>query len=210
MKYANELNCKVVFVNYRLAPKHVFPIGVEDCYNAYMWVQENARELRISPSKIALAGDGAGGAMAVAVNAMAHDRKKPISCFQMLVYPVTDERQDTKSMKLFQDTPVWNAPLNAKMWDTYLRDGYGSNKGYASISELKTFDYFPPTHIEVAEFDCLHDEGVNFHNILKDAGVNSQLIEKKGAIHGFEVLINTAYVQKSLAERIEVFKTAFK
>ncbi|MBI9009208.1 MAG: alpha/beta hydrolase [Tenericutes bacterium] len=209
MNYVLDIDCKIVYVDYRLGPKYVFPVGVEDCYRAYMWVLDNAKELKINPSKIALAGDSAGGAMVAAVNAMAHDRMKPVSCFQMMIYPVTDSRQNTKSMECFQDTPIWNAPLNAKMWKTYLKNGYGLNKGYASISELNSFEYFPNTYIEVAEFDCLHDEGLNFHNLLKKAAVKSEIIERTGAIHGFEIVMKSQYVQQCIKERIEVFKKAF-
>lgn len=210
MEYANEIPCKVVYVNYRLAPKYVFPTGVEDCYNAYLWVIENAANLRIDSSKIALAGDSAGGAMVAAVNAMAHDRNKPVSCFQMMIYPVTDSRQVTQSIKQYQDTPIWNSPLNSKMWKTYLKNGFGTNKGYASVSELDSFEFFPRTYIEVAEFDCLHDEGVDFHKLLEQSNIDSVLVERKGAIHGFEVVMKSSYVQRCIKERIEVFKKVFE
>jgi acetyl esterase/lipase len=210
MEYANKIPCKVIYVDYRLAPKYVFPVGVEDCYNSYLWALKNAEKLKIDSSKIALAGDSAGGAMVAAVNAMAHDRLQPKSCFQMMIYPVTDERQITESMMKYQDTPIWNAKSNAKMWKIYLKNGFGSNKGYASVSELKSFDYFPPTYIEVAEFDCLHDEGVNFHHLLKKAGVQSKLIKRNGTIHGYDILMKSDIVKQSIVERIEAFKKAFK
>lgn len=127
-EYARRTPCKVVFVDYRLAPKHAFPVGVEDCYTAFDWVYQNAGEIGIDSGKIAVGGDSAGGALAAAVCLMARDRKAAKICFQMLIYPVTDSRQVTESIREFVDTPLWNARQNEKMWQLYLGDGIPANR----------------------------------------------------------------------------------
>ena len=87
--YALQTPCKVVFVQYRLAPKHPFPIPVEDCYAALCWTFANAEKLHIDKTKIAVGGDSAGGTLAAAVCQMARDRGTDLPCFQLLVYPAT-------------------------------------------------------------------------------------------------------------------------
>lgn len=151
----------MVFVDYRWAPRHAFPVGVEDCYAAFQWVYQKAEEIGIDPDKIAMGGDSAGGALAAAVCLMARDRKASKICFQMLIYPVTDARQVTESVKEFIDTPLWNGKQNQKMWKLYLGQGVHPNKAYASPMEAASFNNLPDAYIEVAEFDCLRDEGIH-------------------------------------------------
>lgn len=208
-EYALQTPCIVVFVDYRLSPRHAFPVGVEDCYAAYQWVCGNAGGLGIDPRRIALGGDSAGGALAAAVTLMARDRKAPDTVFQMLIYPVTDERQQTASMKAFIDTPLWNAQLNARMWRMYLKDGAGSQKAYASPMEATSFAALPDAYIEVAEFDCLRDEGVLYAEALQRSGIHVELNRTSGTIHGFEVASDNAIVRQCIARRIQALRNAF-
>lgn len=208
-EYALKTPCKVVFVDYRLAPKYAFPVGVEDCYAAFKWVCKNAEALKLDKNKIAIGGDSAGGALAAAVNLMARDRKAPSICFQMLIYPVTDARQMTESIKNYTDTPLWNAKLNEKMWKLYLKEGVHGNRGYASPMEATSLENMPDAYIEVSEFDCLRDEGIYFAEALERSGVSVELYKTKGTIHGFEIAKKSEIVHQSVARRIEVLKKAF-
>lgn len=185
--YALNTPCKVVSVDYRLLPENTFPIGLEDCFAAYRWVLENAAQLGISPNRIAVGGDSAGGALSAGVCLLARDRGIPVPCFQMLIYPVMDERQNSASMKKYNDTPLWNSRLNAKMWKMYLKDGLPVEKGYASPAEAVSLEGMPPAYVEVAEYDCLRDEGIAFAKALKDSGIPAELYETKRTVHGFEI-----------------------
>jgi acetyl esterase/lipase len=209
-QYALQVPCCVVFVDYRLAPKYPFPVGLNDCYAAFEWVCANTKELGVDRNKIAVGGDSAGGALAAAVCMMARDRQsaaRPL--FQMLIYPVTDARQGTESMRKYTDTPLWNAPSNANMWETYLKNGTGEHREYASPAEAKTFADLPPAYIEVAEFDCLHDEGVAFAQSLRNTGIDVQLYETYGTIHGFEMSKNSAIVAESIRKRVAYMSQQF-
>ncbi len=208
--YAAKTPCKIVYVDYRLAPKHAFPVGVEDCYAAFDWVHQNADELGINKTKIAIGGDSAGGALAAAVNLMARDRGCATACFQMLIYPVTDARQSTGSIKKFVDTPMWNSRQTEKMWKLYLKDGLPIKRDYASPMEAASFDGMPSSYIEVAEFDCLRDEGINFAKALQKSGAQIELNETAGTVHGFEISQKSDVVHQIIEKRIEALKKAFK
>lgn len=208
-EYAQKTPCKVFFVDYRLLPKATFPIGLEDCYSAYLWVCENHKSLGVDGNRIAVGGDSAGGALAAGVCLLARDRNKPMPFFQMLVYPVTDERQASNSMKEFTNTPLWNSQLNAKMWKMYLKKGVPGKKEYASPAEATTLENMPPSYIEVAEFDCLRDEGIVYAEMLRDNGVQVTLHQTKRTIHGFEIAQENDIVLESVSVRIENLKNAF-
>lgn len=208
-EYVLRTPCKVVFVDYRLAPKYPFPVGVEDSYAAFKWAYENAEAIAIDPAKIAIGGDSAGGALAAAVCLMARDRKAPKICFQMLIYPVTDARQITESVKEFTDTPLWNGKQNQKMWQLYLGQGIHSEKAYASPMEADSFNNLPAAYIEVAEFDCLRDEGINYAKSLKKGGIPVELNRTRETIHGFDIVEDSEIVKQSLIKRVNALNCGF-
>jgi acetyl esterase/lipase len=208
-EYALRTPCKVIFVDYRLAPKHAFPVGVEDCYAAFDWVCKNAEALDIDINRIAIGGDSAGGALAAAVTHMARDRKAQNICFQMLVYPVTDAKQVTETMKNYIDTPIWNAEANKKMWELYLRDGDHNLRTYASPMEATSFENLPDAYVEVSEFDCLRDEGIHYAEALRQNGCQVELNKTVGTVHGFELAIKSEITSMCVERRIAALKRAF-
>jgi acetyl esterase len=208
-EYALKTPCKVIFVDYRLAPKHGFPVGVEDCYAAFDWVCKNAGALDIDINRIAVGGDSAGGALAAAVTHMARDRKAQGICFQMLIYPVTDARQITDTTKNYTDTPVWNAISNRQMWKLYLRDGDHGLRPYASPMEAASFEDLPDAYVEVSEFDCLRDEGIHYAEALQQSGCHVELNKTAGTVHGFELSGENEITNQYVMRRIEALKKVF-
>lgn len=204
-----EAECKVVFVQYRLAPENPHPTPSEDCYAALRWTFENAEMLNIDRNAIAVGGDSAGGALAAAVCQMARDRGTDMPLFQLLIYPVTDRRMQTDSCRQFTDTPMWNAKLNEKMWSDYLQDETASSLAYASPMEAQSLENLPDAYVETAEFDCLRDEGIAYARALKDAGATVVLNETKGTMHGFDIVRNAPTTKKAVAKRIEYIRSRF-
>lgn len=204
VRYANETPCKVVFVQYRLTPKHPFPIPAEDCYAAFCWAKEN-----LDCANVAVGGDSAGGALAAAVAQMSRDRMGYCPAFQLLVYPVTDRRMDTESNRRFTDTPMWNSKLSVKMWEAYLPDPNVPNIVYASPMEAKSFAGLPNAYVETAEFDCLHDEGLAYADALRAAGVSVWVNETAGTVHGFDIVQNAPITQAAVAARIDYMREMF-
>lgn len=201
--YAKQLSCKVIYTDYRLAPKYQFPIPVEDCYCTYKWVLDKAEQLGIDSKRILIAGDSAGGNLAAAVTLMLRDRDQISPLGAMLIYPVTDRRMVTESMKNYVDTPVWDANLSKMMWEAYLGEDMPSPLAYASPMEAESLKEFPQTYMEVSEFDSLRDEGLAFAKRLMDEGVSVELHEVKGACHGFETALDSKMVQDAMERRVE-------
>lgn len=201
-EYAEKLSCKVIYPDYRLAPKYPYPVPVEDCFQTYRWVLENKDSLQIDDSKIVIAGDSAGGNLAAAVTLMARDRGLKMPAGAMLIYPVTDRRMQTDSMKQYTDTPVWDARLSAMMWKAYLGEQEPEPVEYASPLEAETLADFPATYVEVAEFDCLRDEGIAFYERLRESGISAVLHEVKNACHGYERAIQSEMVHTCMERRI--------
>jgi acetyl esterase len=181
---ANESGCKVVAVDYRLAPEHVFPAAVDDCYAALKWIEANGGGIGIDVTRIAVAGDSAGGNLAAVVSQIAKAEKGPDITFQLLIYPVTDTNVDTASYKanaegyfLERDGMIW-------FFDHYLKD---ADRDDPRIAPLKAASLagLPRAYVVTAGFDPLRDEGRAYAEALKAAGVKTEHVNYDGMIHGF-------------------------
>ena len=207
--YAKSAHCKVIMPDYRLMPKYRYPVAIEDCYNTYLWVKENADSLDIDKDRIIVTGDSAGGNIAAALIIMLKDRDKDLPKGAMFIYPVLDKRMDTGSMRRFTDTPIWDSRCSRMFWDMYLENADKEGSRYASISEVDPLNYFPPTYIEVAEFDGLHDEGVEFGKRLMSLNVNVQLNEVERTCHGYESVFKSSIVKNCMDRRIDFIGKIF-
>lgn len=207
--YAEKANCKVVFTDYRLLPKYRYPVAIEDCYNTYIWAVHNAERLNINSDKIIVAGDSAGGNIAANVAVMLWDRKQLSPKGTLLIYPVMDRSMNTESMRRYTDAPIWDAGCTELFWKIYLKDQDSRQIQYASPMEAGSLGHFPKTYIEVAEFDCLHDEGVAFAEKLQSEGIVVELHEVKGACHGFEAATESKTVADSVNRRIQWIRSVF-
>lgn len=207
--YAQRANCKVVLPDYRLLPKYKYPVAIEDCYNTYLWLLKNAEKMNINKDMIIVAGDSGGGNIAGAVTAMLRNRGFPLPQGMMLIYPILDKRMNTESMKRFTDTPIWDSCCMKKVWDIYLEEYDEGQANYFSISEMDSHNFFPKTYIEVAEFDCLRDEGIEFAKKLQSQGVSAEVHIVNGACHGYESALKSSIVDKCMNKRIDWIKSIF-
>ena len=208
-EYARRFSCKVILPDYRLAPKYPFPFPVEDCFSTYKWTLDSADILGIDRNKIIIVGDSAGGSLATGVTLMARDRNLPMPKGLMLIYPVTDRRMITESAKKYTDTPVWNSKLSEMMWDAYLGDQIPEHIEYASVIEATSFEQFPPVYMEVAEYDCLRDEGIFLYERLKEENINSEIHEIKNACHSFETVMDSSITRACMDRRFNWFLKNF-
>ena len=200
-RVAAEIDAVVVSVEYRLAPEHPFPAGVEDCYAALVWTATEARKLGIDPERIAVAGQSAGGGLAAATALLARDRGGPKLCFQLLEIPELDDRLDTPSMLAFTDTPLWNRPNAVWSWRHYLGpDHRGAVSPYAAPARAENLEGLPPAYISTMEFDPLRDEGILYGLRLLQAGVSVELHSYPGTFHGSDLLPTADVSQRNMDE----------
>jgi len=181
-----------VSVEYRLAPETPYPGPLEDCYTGLRWVFDNAAELGIDPDRIGICGTSAGGGLAAALALLACDRGEVRPSFQMLIYPMLDDRQLTPSSGW--DAPVWSRANSTFGWRSYLGDLYGSDvvPAYAAPARAEELGHLPPAGIWVGTADGFVDEDVVYAQRLMQAGVHTELHVYPGAPHAFDALSNSA------------------
>lgn len=208
--YVLKTPCKVVCVDYRLAPDYPFPVQIKDSYETLLWTEKNAKELNIDVNRIAVGGDSAGAALAATIALMARDKKGPHICFQMLNYPYLDYSMSTESYKKFTDTPVWNAEASKMAIPLYFANGIkDEEKIYSSVFESKSFSNLPNAYLEVAEFDCLRDEGLAYAHKLKEAGIEIEVVKTKGTVHAYDFIADCDTTKKYMNMRVEALKRGF-
>ena len=206
-EYALGLNCRAFMPDYHLLPDYPFPAAYEDAILTYQYIIENAAKLGIDENKIIVLGDSAGGALAANVCNTAEARGLPRPMCQVLIYPVTDDKMNTESMMRFTDTPLWNAKNNRKMWPMYLKDVTEEARQIAVPVKNSLPQSLPPTYIETAEFDCLHDEGIAYAKYIEGVAECVEINETKGTFHGYDILSNHPITRDSVKKRIAFMKS---
>ena len=181
---ASKAECVVVAVDYRLAPEAKFPAAIDDAWAATEWVVANADELGVDASRLAVAGDSAGGNLAAVVANMSRDHEHVEIIQQVLIYPVTDGSCDRPSMT--ENAEGYFLTRSAMDW---FHDHYT-----ATVADLEDPRYSPilsdlagaPSAVVVtAGFDPLRDQGNAYAAKLVEAGVEVDHVEYEGMIHGF-------------------------
>jgi acetyl esterase len=181
----NASRCVVVAVDYRLAPEHRCPIGVEDCYAATAWMAGQSSTFGFDGQRMAVVGDSAGGNLAAAVAQMARDRNGPEIALQVLLYPVIDHSDQTDSHRTIGDNYFLKSREVMYYWDQYLTHSEEGDHPYASPLRASSHRHLPPALIIVPEYDPLRDEGEAYGRVLIEAGVPTTIHRVPGMFHGF-------------------------
>lgn len=183
--FAKAGDCVVVSVDYRLAPEHRFPAGVEDSFAATCWVAEHADELGIDHRRIAVCGDSAGGNLAAAVCLMARDERAVDIAAQILIYPITDDDFDRPSYLEFAEGYMLTRQSMQWFFQQYLEQPDQAADIRCSPLKADLLAGLPPALVITAEYDVLRDEGEVYAVRLRQAGVPVTLQRYAGMIHGF-------------------------
>ena len=181
-----ESGCVGVSVDYRLAPEHPFPAAVDDSFAAVEWVAANAREIGGDPDRIVVAGDSAGGNLAAAVALRARERGgSPKIAYQLLICPVTDADFTKPSYEENAEGYFLTTADMKWFWDYYVPDANQRQNPEAAPLRAESLDGLPPAYVIVAELDPLRDEGDEYAERLRDAGVPVTHRRYSGVIHDF-------------------------
>jgi acetyl esterase len=184
-RLVHESGCVFVSVDYPLAPEHKFPVPIEDSFLALNWLVEHATEFGVDPQRIAVAGDSAGANIAAVLCLMARDRGGPRIARQTLIYPITDCDFERKSYRDNGKGYFLSLREMKWFWKQYVQTPDQMTNPYASPLRAASHADLPPAYVVTAEFDPLHDEGVEYAVALQQAGVPTVLREFSGMIHGF-------------------------
>jgi acetyl esterase len=176
--------CRVISVEYRLAPEARFPSAAEDAYTALVYVAEHAAAHGIDPNKIAAYGQSAGGNLVAALSLMTRDRSGPRLRLQIPVYPVIDADFDRPSYREWGDGPGLTREQMAWYWDSYV-DSNDRKNPYVSPLHAETLAGVAPALVITAEADPLQSEGEAYAERLRADGVEVTHHMYPGMHHGF-------------------------
>jgi acetyl esterase/lipase len=179
-----------VFVEYSRSPEVRYGVALEEIYAAAQWLQESGHTLGVDGSRLAVAGNSAGGNLAAALALLAKERGRPALRAQLLLWPVTDARFDTVSYEEFSEGYFLTRNMMQWFWDHYSPDPAQRSEIHASPlqASLQQLAGLPPALIQTAEFDVLRDEGEAYGRKLSEAGVEATTVRYQGMIHDFGLL----------------------
>ncbi|MEM6947305.1 MAG: alpha/beta hydrolase [Pseudomonadota bacterium] len=201
-RLADGSRCRVLSIDYRLAPEHRFPAAHRDAEAAWAWVIGHADHLTFDPERLAVAGDSAGGNLAASLCQQMNRSGGPMPAFQLLLYPLV-QFVDIRAAKLsFQQGGFFISP---NLFD-YFRDAYIENESDRMnplvsplFAEEDDFRGLPPAHFVLCGWDPLQHEGRAYADKLARFGVPVTLREHPGMVHGF---MNLTAVSSSVRDAI--------
>ncbi len=188
-RWCPQFGCVGVSVEYRLAPETPYPGPLDDCYAGLRWVHDHAAELGVDTTRLGIGGASAGAGLAAGLALLARDRGEIPVAFQLLIYPMIDDRQITPSSAWLD--PVWPPTSNTYGWTAYLGDRKGGPDvpPYAAPARAVDLTALPPTLIAVGAIDGFSDEDIDYAVRLRHAGVPVELHVYPGMPHGFDGLL---------------------
>jgi len=206
------VGCAAVSVEWRRPPEHPFPAPMDDCYAGLTWTYRSAAELDLDPGRIAVGGASSGGGSAAGLALLARDRGEVPVCFQLLVYPMLDDRNVTPASQAVTEPKVWNRQSNLIGWRSYVGDAVGTDQvsPYAAPTRADSLAGLPPAYLPVGDLDLFIDEDIEYAQRLQQADVPAELHVYPGGIHGFDLLAPASRLaQRFVRDRDEALRQAF-
>jgi acetyl esterase/lipase len=191
----------IVSVDYRLAPKHPFPVPLDDCAAGFAWMLTHAAELGVDPDRIAVGGQSAGGGLAAALVQRLHDESVPVLA-QWLFCPMLDDRTAMDRSRDAADHFVWNNRSNRAGWAAYLGDRLGAADmpPYAVPARRDDLRGLPTTWMYASDIELFYDEDREYARRLREAGVSVDFEVVAGAPHGFEAWASDSEPARALLQ----------
>jgi acetyl esterase/lipase len=189
-RVADELGALVISVDYRLAPENPYPAALDDCYHALGWLHDNALDLGVDTARIAVGGESGGGGLAAALAQRAHDTNLPIR-FQLLVYPMLDDRTVLQTPDHGRGVFAWTPTSNRFAWTAYL--GHPprehDDRPYVAAARRTDLTGLPSAWIGVGDLDLFHAENIDYARRLREAGTDCELHTEPGMYHLADALL---------------------
>lgn len=185
--FTAEANAVTISVDYRLAPEHPYPAALEDTYSVLCWAYDNAAELGIDATKIALVGDSAGGCLTTAACLLSNERGGPPVAAQGMIYPVTGVAMDSPSYIENADAVGLTAASMKFFLENYLQrpTDWADPLARPVLAGSANLYRLPPAFVHTAQFDPIRDDGRIYAAMLAQAGCDVVYREVPGMIHGF-------------------------
>jgi len=212
MRNANASGCVLFAVEYRLAPEHPAPAGVEDCFSGLVYLIEHAKELNIDPKRICIMGDSGGGGMAVGVALMARDRGvTPKVAKLLLIYPMLDDRTIIPEDSPLRPFLTWQPRDNVLAWTALLGEEKAGDPEadvsyYVAPARAPSLAGLPPTYVDVGGLDLLKEEIIIFAARLVQEHIEVEMHLWPGVPHGFENY-GTSWTARAAGSRLKALKT---
>ena len=206
-RVADELGAVVASAEYRLAPEARFPLPLHDCHDALAWL---ANRSDVDPTRVAVGGASAGGGLAAGLALLARDRGEVDVAFQLLTYPMLDDRTVCRTGIDERNFRLWNNRSNRFGWQSYtgLAPGSPDVSPLAAPARAPDLSGLPPAWIGVGTLDLFHDEDLEYAARLRAAGVPCEVLEVAGAFHGFDLVRRAEVVRAFGAAQVAAFAGA--
>lgn len=208
----SALGCAAISVDYRLAPETPHPGPVEDCYAALTWLYAHAEELGVDTTRIAIGGASAGGGLTAGLGLLTRDRGEVPLAFQLLIYPMLDDRTVTlEEPHPYTGEYVWTPDANRFGWRSLLGQEPGGPdiSPYAAAARAEHLEGLPPTFISVGSLDLFLEEDLEYGRRLVRAGVPTEMHIYPGAFHGFNMVPGAQVSQAFARDQLDALRRAF-
>ena len=186
--------CIIVAPDYRKAVEAPYPAAFNDCYDTLLWIRDNAASLGGRTDGFIVSGHSSGGGLAAAVSLKATDDDDVKIAFQMPLYPMIDDRQNSASA-VANNAPVWDEKANRLAWSRYL-DGVENVTPYAAAARCTDYSKLPPTITYVGSLEPFRDETKIYVGNLRRANVPVAFEMFDGAFHGFDLMVPDAPISR--------------
>lgn len=208
----STVGCVAVSVDYRLAPETPHPGPVEDCYAALTWLYSHAEELGVDTTRLAISGASAGGGLTAGLALLTRDRDEVPLAFQLLIYPMLDDRTVTSAEPHpYAGEYIWTPDANRFGWTALLGQEPGGPdvSPYAAAARADHLEGLPPTFISVGSLDLFLEEDMEYARRLMRAGVPTELHVYPGAFHGFNMAAGAKVTQAFRRDQLDALARAF-
>jgi acetyl esterase/lipase len=205
-RFALDLDCAMVIPDYRLAPEHPYPAGLDDVYAVWGWLSGGGLRWGVDVRRLVVMGGSAGGLLSAGLILRLLERGQPVPKALALVQPQLDDRNEQPSTFEVEHAHFWDRPSNVFSFEMYLAGVDGEVPAEAAAARAEDLSGFPPTYVEIGQVDMFRDEDLDFAARLSRAGVPVEAHLWAGAFHGFDGLSTTPVAQRAVDARLDYLR----